>query len=660
VAGNDREASVSIKLKPAGYLSALKDATRQTVDYGKQWGRALKEPTIAGLKAVGKELRDTVGQAKDLAKFGLTLGGAFSFGNAIKGAAESQKQFKDLSFAIKSGTGDMVAWQTLQKDAQITALQWGQRTNELGGAYRALFEDLGDVAAAEAGMENVALGARATGESIETLSSIVGTLAEKFDVTADAMPDAMAAAISLGNKGGITVAQMGEKLGILGASAKAAGLSGQEGFQTIVGMANQADNAMGSFKKSLTAVTGLLDSFGTPEQAKKIQESFGVAVKDAKGEARDFNTVMGEIFKKTGGKRESLAKAFTGEQLKLVVELGKVYRETFEGTTGTVKQKTAAALAAYQTTLKEAGKSQLTASDLSKEAAKRMEDPQAKLAVALERLEQSFAKPQMIEAIGKMADTLPDLANKLTGLVSFVLDSPKTAAGIVLGFKLGAPMMGAALQAAAPSMGKAVMQALGGQGGSFTGGGAPGLAAKGAGALASVAAVAGAAFVGFEAGDQLANKVIDPMVNESRGKAVSLEMATRTADLNTSGKFSREGGEASLANLRGSLDASKKDREFSWKDVATLGLRRLGTSSEEDVQKGEALYAERRAALDKMAPATDKATDAFVKAADAADKFARAANGLAPSAAGNAVTSGPPPRGPMPVSPARPGYMPRG
>jgi hypothetical protein len=431
-------------------------------------------------------------------------------------------------------------------------------------------------------------------------------------------------------------------------------------------MANQADNAMGSFKKSLTAVTGLLDSFGTPEQVKKIQESFGVAVKDAKGEARDFNTVMGEIFKKTGGKRESLAKAFTGEQLKLVVELGKVYRETFEATTGTVKQKTAAALAAYQTTLKEAGKSQLTAADLSKEAAKRMEDPQAKLAVALERLEQSFTKPKMVEAIGKLADQLPELADKMSKLVTFVLDNPKTAAGIVLGMKLGAPFLSGALQAAAPSMGKALLAGLG-QGTkaispSFAAtGDAPGLAAKSLGALASAAAVASAAFAGFELGTVIADKLVDPVVNESRGKAVSLETATLTAGLNTTGKFSKEGAEQSIAALRGSLDTAKQDREFSWKDVATLGLRRLGTASEGDITKGEEQLRASEAALQsKITPASDKAAASIDKMADAADKFARAANGLAPSAAGNAVTSGPPPRGPMPVSPARPGYMPRG
>jgi TP901 family phage tail tape measure protein len=664
MAGNEREAAVKVTLKTGGYLSALRETARQTVDYGRQWGRAIKGPVIAGLKEVGKELRSTAEQTKNAAKFAITLGGAFSFGNALKGATESRKMFRDLSFQIQSGTGEMVDWNTLQKDAQITALQWGQSTRDLGAVYRALFEDLGDIGLAEAGMENAAIAARATGKEVGVLASVVGTLAEKFSVTGEEMPEALAAAISLGNKGGITLEQMADKLGILGASARAAGLGGQAGFQTIVGMANVADNAMGSFKKSLTAVTGLLDAFGTPEQAKKIQESFGVAVKDAKGEARDFNTVMGEIFKATGGKREKLAKGFTGEQLKLVLELGKVFHDTFEGTAGTVKAKTAAALEAYQSTLRDAGASQLTAADIAKRAAENMaEDPQARLAQALEKMEQAFAKPKMIDAINKLSERLPELAEKVTGLVGFVLDNPKTTAGIVLGMKVGAPFLGGAIQAAAPSVAKAILSGLTSQSAAAAfapSGAAPGMLAKGAGVVGSAAAVVGAGVAGFAIGEVIADKAIDPVVNESRGKAVSLDVATKTADINTSGKFSREGAQASLANLRASLDAAKKDREFSWKDVATLGLRRLGTASEGDVNKGEALLAERQAVVDKMAPAGDKAAGALEKAADAADKFARAAGALAPAAAVIAKANAPPPRGPMPVSPARPGYLPRG
>lgn len=639
MAGSEREASVKLTLKSGSFLVSLKELAGENEKAAKRTENAWKKAGVAGLKALKAEIGDTFSSLKTAVKTAVTLGGAFSFGSAIRGAIESQSQFRNLAFAVKAGTGEIVKWNDLQRDAQITALQWGQRTHELGSAYQELFDEVGDIGFAEAGMENAALAARATGKDVGMLANIVGVLNEKFDVTADELPETMAAVVSLGNKGGISIEQMGEKIGILGASAKAAGLSGQAGFQTIVGMANIADNAMGSFKKSLAAVTGLLDSFGTPEQAKKIAGVFGVSMKDAKHNARGLTDVLGDVFAKTGGKRELLAKAFTGEQLKLVLELAKPFTEAFGQTGGTIKEKTAAGLGAYKAALEKAGKSQLTAADLAAEAQKRMEDPQARLNIALEKLQQSFAKPQMIAAIERLSSQLPVLADKMAGLIDFVLDNPKTAAGIFLGFKLGAPVLGAIFQSGAASFAKAAAGALGG-GGAL-------------GGLGKAAGVASVGLAGFEAGGLFADKVIDPAERESKGISNSLSDAMLAADLNTSGKFSKGGGEASLANLRSRLDAAKKDKEFSFSDVYSFGLRRLGTSSDEDIEKGEKLYAERRAALDKLPDASGKATDAMNDIAAAARAAAAALGSIG---GGGAPPGGGASRGPPRPAPVGPGY----
>jgi hypothetical protein len=58
-----------------------------------------------------------------------------------------------------------------------------------------------------------------------------------------------------------------------------------------------------------------------------------------------------------------------------------------------------------------------------------------------------------------------------------------------------------------------------------------------------------------------------------------------------------------------------------------------------------------------MAPAAEATADALKNVNDGLRDFAK---NLAVRPNGEAKNTGPPPRGPMPVSPARPGYLPRG
>jgi hypothetical protein len=662
--GNEREASVKVTLNTGGYLSALKETTRANESAGRQWGRALKGPTIAGLKEVGREIASTASRAKEMAKFGLTLGGAFTFGGAIKGAVAAQSQFKNLAFSIRSGTGAGADWRALMDEAQGTAVEFGETTQNVGNVVGALYKEIGDIGAARQFARSVVQASTASGESLEALTTIAGTLGEKFGVTGSEIDDAMAIALGAANSGGATIDDLAGIIGGLGASAKELGVQGPEGFRRMLAMANIADGTIKNMRKTMASVSGLAESFANRDFGKKVQKELGINIK-----GKGLDAGMKEILRKTGGKEEELSKIFEGDVLKLVVEIGRNYSSTFASTAGTIKQKGEAAAASFDEQLRKAGESAVTAAQVQKDAAVRAEDPQRRLTSALQRMERSFASPKMIDAIDKLTAKLPELTEKVSGFINFVLDNPKTTAGIVAGMKLGAPFLSGALQAAAPSVGKAILSALSSKGmaGAFvpSGGGAPGMLAKGAGFASSALAVAGAGVAGFELGDALATHVVDPMVNESRGKAVSLEMATKTADINTSGRFSKQGAESSLANLRASLDTAKQDREFSWKDVATLGLRRLGTASEGDVNKGEELYAQRRAAADAMAPAATQTADALKATADVVKDVNSGLRDLARNLANagtvrGGASGGPPARGPMPVSPAKAGYLPRG
>jgi hypothetical protein len=112
---------------------------------------------------------------------------------------------------------------------------------------------------------------------------------------------------------------------------------------------NLADNSTGNLKKGITAVGGVLDALGTKANAAKVFMKLGIDPGKAKG---DVTAQIGQILQATKGNKDKLAVAFQGEQLKLLVDLGKTYAGAFDATKGDVKAKTAAALGAYQEALK--------------------------------------------------------------------------------------------------------------------------------------------------------------------------------------------------------------------------------------------------------------------------------------------------------------------
>jgi hypothetical protein len=107
------------------------------------------------------------------------------------------------------------------------------------------------------------------------------------------------------------------------------------------------------------------------------------------------------------------------------------------------------------------------------------------MAVALEKLAQAFAKPEITEAINKLADSLPKLADLAGKAVGFAVDNPGKAAALGVG--------GIAAQGAIGGIGAAAFSGLSAKIlGSFTAGGAQAASTMAAG-VASGGAQAGSA-----------------------------------------------------------------------------------------------------------------------------------------------------------------------
>lgn len=425
----EREARVRLSLVAGGYLGGLQQVGQAT--------HAVVGKLGQGFAWFGKQAGSSVvNLTKQIGSLAATAGGLtgiFSVGSALTNATSLQSTYRDLAFAMSRATGKAVEWQAIQKQIEPVAAATGRSSKELAEAFGDVLAETGNAELAGQSLKAIGVLATASGREVKQLSSVAGALNDKLGVTADEMPNVLSAAIDLSNKGGIGFEDLTKAIHLTGASARAAGMGGAEAFSQLVAMMNRGGDALGSTKKGLSAIVQIMDQMADPSRQKAIKQTFGVDVKDKAGNLRQTQAVLADIFSKTGGKREALAKVFGGEQLKLVTELGKPFREAFEKTGGDMKTKTAAGLAAFNDAMKEAGKSGYDFAQAQEDAKKRMEDdPMRKMARAAETFNQAFSRPEVISAMGKLTDQLPRLADAAGKAVESFSKNPMEGVGVLI------------------------------------------------------------------------------------------------------------------------------------------------------------------------------------------------------------------------------------
>jgi hypothetical protein len=585
------------------------------------------------LASLGSELKSTLSQVA-------TLGGALSLGAGAKAGMDLVSTYKDLAFQISVGTGEAVKWEEIQKDIEGAASRWKRSNEEVAGSYRALFDETGDLQFTADAVDAVAMAATATGKSVESLTSIAGTLNEKFGIAGDQMEDALASVIELSSKGGATIEDLGAKLGVVGASAKQMGLQGKEGLQQVLGMLNVGDNVTGSFKKNLAAVTGLMETFGNADKLKAIEKDLGIKLTDKSGAARQ--DALDKILSKTGGKEQTLSKIFQGDTLKLVSDFGKTYQQTFNETAGTAKQKTKAALDAFHEALAKAGQTSLSAAELEEQAKKRAaEDPERIWTDSLNRFKQAFTKPEMVASMEKLAQLIPKLTNGFTSLVELAANHPLLAVGAFAAKSAGGSLVASVGGDAIRGIGKSIGRDIAAQAATS---GAWATAGK---SLASVAGVAIAAAVAYELGKAAIDDIYETKAKD-QGDLASAQ--ANAAGAIASGDKNRMAKEAET--LRQRIDQAKEhhsgvsgfvDDTFGAAAQLFSGGAVKGDVHANTMAKAEAQLRELEQAMQKGAKGGTKAADAHEQLARSAQRAAAALERLAPAGGGGDGRNGLPP-----------------
>ncbi|MBE7480233.1 MAG: phage tail tape measure protein [Polyangiaceae bacterium] len=637
----EREARVRLSLVAGGYLGGLQQVTAATKAQMASLSTAMGAVGTAGLRgmrgslaAVGSELKGTLTMA---AKFG----GIFGAGAALTKAGSLQSTYRDLAFSIERATGEATKWQNVQQQIEPVAMRTGRSSQELADAFKDVLAETGDAKLAAASIGAIGVLATASGRSVGELSSVAGALNDKLGVTAKEMPDALAAAVDLSNKGGIGFEDLTKAIHMTGASARAAGLTGAEAFGSLIALMNKGGDALGSTKKGLSAITQLMDQMADPSRQKEIKQSFGVSVvNDKTGEIQRTETILAAMLIKTGGQREKLAKVFKGEQLKLVTELAAPFREAFEKTKGDVTTKTEAGLRAFNDALKRAGTSSFKFADAQSKAVDRMEDPQRKLALAMETFAQEFTKPAALEAMNELTKHLPKVATGFAKIVSFAVNNPLAAGGAYVGARMALGFASGALAQAGTAIGTyaaAQIRASAAAAGPW----------KTAGAALGIAAAAYLAY-------KLGKDAVDDAARKDLASASDLAGAATAGSIVARGSSVERKQEAlKLLKERVSFaETERSERKTGIANKLTFGAYSdvRGMVGEDELAKAKGAIRELEQSLAKGGKSGDRVAESFERAAAAADKFAQAAGGAKPG--GN---NGLPPSN----NNTPPGYLPR-
>lgn len=405
----DKVAGIKVDIKSDGAKRGLRDIESETKKSAAGMKSALSSALSEGMKGGTDAVKSMMSNIKGTIGSLGGLAGGLGVAELVKGAVEAKARWGDLRAGIERAGGTARNAELAQAQAQKSALAWAQDSMKVADAFDNIRNETGSIEFAQASIDTVAEAARGAHKPLEQMAAITGTLNEKFGIAAgDELKDTIADVVGLSEKGGIQFEDMAQKLGLIGAYAKEAGLQGRAGFGQMLGLMNIADNSTGNLKKGITAVGGILEQLGTTAGKAKIGAALGISSKNLGG---DVTAQISAIMKATKGQKNQLEKIAGGETLKLLVDLGKTYAGALDETKGDVKTKTAAATAALSKAFTDASKSTVAWSDLQKEAASQMQEGPQKIAVALEKLRQAVAKPEVISAIEKMITMLPGVAD---------------------------------------------------------------------------------------------------------------------------------------------------------------------------------------------------------------------------------------------------------
>lgn len=626
-----REAAVRLTLSNAQFVTSMKQAG-DTVQSTAMRGKRSMDAFGASADKVKGRIDAIGGAARTAARFALTLGGAFTVGNAIKNALTLQQTYRHIAFGVRRANGEMLRAADVQRIVERSAAAAGQKNAEMAGTFRELLDASGDVGFAEKALTSVGTVALATGEELSTIATAADQLHTKFGVSADGMLDSLSAVFGgLKGQGGPTFSQFADVMSNVGAEMMAAGLDGQRGLNLMVGALVATDDAFKSLPKQVAGLKAVLRGLGETGELKKLAAKLGIDASKLINEKDAIGRLRRIFSTGTRGADALLSGMHEGEE-KRTMEI--LFTDPFrkalaEAQKTGLKGKAAIdrALQVFDQGIAAMGKASMTGAEMQKQADLERQTPEAKLTDALNRIAAAFDRPEIIKAIGDLAQHLPKLADVVAKAVGFAAEHPILAGAGALGLNAGGGIIGDAIS-------EALGSALAAGGGhvlkKVLGKGAGRAVAGGAGsALGEVAEVAASGIQRYHQFG-MAGGITAEMLGAGGGAISAAELGA--AGIPTAGLISALGAlvlPLTAIAAGGAAGAYGINRAYSNEGDVMKELQNADAAA-----SGGGTREQKQAALDRLRKARKAAADADI-GGGAMDWFARTVTGVDTRKQGN-------------------------
>jgi len=445
-----RDAAIRVSMRSSAFKSETRSLESHVKGVGRRMGDALKAPMSAGLNSVRKSIAGIGNTLKGTIRTAATLGGALTAGALVKDAINIQSLFRNIAFSISKIPGHVMDWQDVQALVDNAVYDTKAEVDGLAGSFHDVFKATGDASYAAKAMETVGYATVATGESVDSLTQASQLLKRKFGITEASLTDAMTRFIQLTGSGGKSLDELTGRFAVMAGEARQAGMTGTDGVSQLLGMLLLLDESIG--EKADPGLKNLFQTLKTgTTQLKRIQKEGRIRI-DADATALEK---IKQILSSTKA-RAAAEMTITADARTVFDELARPFDVALEEARSKGLKKSAAidaALEAFDQNISKASRTTMRWDDILKQHASRVDkDPSIALQDAINKVKRAFSQPKMLNAIEKMAEKLPILAEKITEFVDWVVDNPWQAVGSVAGIKIGGAALGGFAGSAIPSI----------------------------------------------------------------------------------------------------------------------------------------------------------------------------------------------------------------
>lgn len=412
----ERERTRATKRETDERVRAEKRETAERERTAKRYGRA-----------VGAGFGNVVGGIARVGGAALAIGGGFGVVDALQGEIGNKAKARLLA----NNSGGVVKRDDILAQSKANAFKYGFSTSDVLDATDAFGQKSGRYKDAPGMTADILKLANATGTSASELGTVAGIYAANNQSASNKdVAEWLRVSAGMGREGSVDLRELAQYGGRVSAAA------GQFGNKEV------AFRQLSAMTQTAAALGGAGDAAGSTEAIKAFQRDLsnnrgyykqltGSSAYDSRGEMIDPRDIVVKAISATKGDTGKLHDVFKRESMMAVQGYGQLYREAYNNTQGSNRDKDAAGIKAVNREFDRLEKAAMSAAQVESDNASRMEEEDKKLIVAFEKLRSEVGE-KLIPEVTKAIPVISSLVPALTNMLGFAVKNPFATLGIVL------------------------------------------------------------------------------------------------------------------------------------------------------------------------------------------------------------------------------------